>query len=73
MNQKKMEKIIRRRRRAQGIGALAGTLTTFAILGALFGGDMKDEAKQIAAEAKEKIPEEAKKLASEAKTKLGLE
>lgn len=53
MKQKKMERIIRRRRRAQGFGALSGALTVFAILGALYGSDMKQEAKKLAAEAAE--------------------
>ena len=55
MKQQKMERIVRRRKTAQGLGALTGTLTVFAILGAIFGGDMKQEAKQLLQEAKEKL------------------
>jgi hypothetical protein len=40
MNQKKMERIIRRdkrRKRAQGIGAAAGTITSLLVLGVMYG------------------------------------
>ena len=72
MTQKKMERIVRGRRRAQGLGALTGALTVFAILGALYGEDMKEEAGKLASEAQEKMPEPAKNLISEVKSKLGL-
>ena len=48
MTERKMKKIMKkeaRRKRARGIGAFAGTATAFAILGVLYGGDMKKEAK----------------------------
>lgn len=67
-----MEKIVRRRKRAQGFGALSGVVTVFAILGAVYGKDMKEEAGKLAAEVQEKIPEPAKDLISQAKDKLGL-
>lgn len=70
MTQKRMERIVKGRRLAQGIGALGGTLTVFAALGAIYGEDMKKEAKNIAAEVQEKIPEPAKKLIAEAKEKV---
>lgn len=71
MKTKRMERIIRRRRRAQGIGALGGVLTVFAILGAIYGKDMKQEAENLAAEAQEKMPEPAKEMIAKAKEKLG--
>ena len=58
MTEKKMKKIIkrdRRRKRAQGIGALAGTLTSFAIIGLLYGGEMKEDAKKAKEEIKSKL------------------
>ena len=58
MNEKKMKKLMKmekRRKRARGIGALAGTATAFAILGMLYGEDMKKEAKLMAEEAKGKL------------------
>lgn len=58
MTDRKMKKMIkrdRRRRRAQGIGALAGTLTSFAIIGLLYGGEMKKDAKKAKEEIKAKL------------------
>lgn len=58
MNEKKMKKLMKRekrRKRARGIGAFAGTATAFAILGLLYGEDMKKEAKLVAEEAKGKL------------------
>jgi hypothetical protein len=58
MNEKKMKKLMKRekrRKRARGIGAFAGTATAFAILGMLYGEDMKKEAKLVAEEAKGKL------------------
>ncbi|MBR0379631.1 MAG: hypothetical protein IJH62_03625 [Mogibacterium sp.] len=58
MKEKKMKKLMKmekRRKRARGIGALAGTATAFAILGMLYGEDMKKEAKLVAEEAKGKL------------------
>lgn len=58
MTEKKMKKLMKmekRRKRARGIGALAGTATAFAILGMLYGEDMKKEAKLVAEEAKGKL------------------
>ena len=58
MNEKKMKKLMKkemRRKRARGIGAFAGTATAFAILGLLYGEDMKKEAKLMAEEAKGKL------------------
>lgn len=49
----KMMKRDRRRKGAQRIGALAGTMTCFAILGALYGGDMKKELAEAGAKAAE--------------------
>lgn len=72
MTQKRMEKIVKRRRLSQGIGALGGALTVFAVLGAIYGEDMKKEAGKLAAEAQEKVPDKAKQLLGEAKGKLGL-
>ena len=72
MTQKRMERIARGRRKAQGFGALTGALTVFAVLGALYGGDMKQEAGKLAAEVQEKMPEPAKNLIAEVKDKLGL-
>lgn len=72
MKQKSLERIARGRRRAQGFGALTGALTVFAVLGALYGKDMKEEAGKLAAEVQEKIPEPAKGLLEQAKEKLGL-
>ena len=51
MTERKMKKIMKRearRKRARGIGAFAGTATAFAILGVLYGSDMKKEAKLAA-------------------------
>ena len=70
MTQKRMERIVRGRRRAQGIGAFTGAFTVFAILGLIFGGDMKKEAKKIAEEVQGKIPEQAKNVIEDAKEKL---
>ena len=58
MTEMKMKKIMKRearRKRARGIGAFAGTATAFAILGVLYGGDMKKEAKLAAGEIKAKL------------------
>ena len=58
MTERKMKKIMQRearRKRARGIGAFAGTATAFAILGVLYGGDMKKEAKLAAGEIKAKL------------------
>lgn len=58
MTDKKMKKIIKRdkrRRRAQGIGALAGTLTSFAIIGLVYGDQMKEDAKKAKEEIKSKL------------------
>ena len=58
MNEKKMKKLMKmekRRKRARGIGAFAGTATAFAILGMLYGENMKKEAKLMAEEAKGKF------------------
>ncbi|MBR2707193.1 MAG: hypothetical protein IKE74_08180 [Mogibacterium sp.] len=58
MTERKMKKIMKRearRKRARGIGAFAGTATAFAILGVLYGGDMKKEAKLAAGEIKAKL------------------
>lgn len=58
MTERKMKKMIkrdRRRRRARGIGALAGTLTSFAVIALLFGGEMKEDAKKVKAEIKTKM------------------
>ena len=58
MTDRKMKKMIkrdRRRRRAQGIGALAGALTSFAIIGLLYGGEMKEDAKKAKKEIKAKL------------------
>ena len=58
MTEKKMKKIRKRearRTRARGIGAFAGTATAFAILGALYGSDMKKDAKLAAEEIKAKL------------------
>lgn len=58
MTEKKMKKLMKRekrRKRARGIGAFAGTATAFAILGMLYGEDMKKEAKLVAEEAKGKL------------------
>lgn len=46
MNQKKLDKIIkrdRRRRRAQGLGAIAGTLTSLLTLYMMFGWTIKKD------------------------------
>jgi hypothetical protein len=72
MKQKSLERIARGRRRAQGFGALTGVMTVFAILGAVYGKDMKEEAGKLAAEVEEKIPAPAKGLIEEAKKKIGL-
>ena len=58
MTEKKMKKLMkkeRRRKTARGIGAFAGTATAFAILGLLYGDDMKKEAKLAVDEAKAKL------------------
>ena len=58
MTEKKMKKIMkkeRRRRTARGIGAFAGTATAFAVLGLLYGGEMKEDAKRAADEVKTKL------------------
>ena len=58
MTEKKMKKLMKRekrRKRARGLGAFAGTATAFAILGMLYGEDMKKEAKLVAEEAKGKL------------------
>lgn len=58
MTERKMKKMIkrdRRRRRAQGIGALAGTLTSFAIIGLLYGGEMREDAKKAKEEIKSRL------------------
>lgn len=58
MTEKRMKKILKkeaRRKRARGIGAFAGTATAFAILGLLYGGDMKKEAETAAGEIKAKL------------------
>lgn len=58
MNEKKMKRMMkkeRQRKTARGIGAFAGTATAFAILGLLYGGDMKKEAKLAVEEAKAKL------------------
>ena len=58
MTEKTLKKLIKkekRRKAARGIGALAGTATAFAILGLLYGEDMKKEAKLVAEEAKGKL------------------
>lgn len=58
MTDKKMKKMLRkelRRRRARGIGAFAGTATAFAILGALYGGEMKKDAKLALEDIKAKF------------------
>ena len=58
MTEKKKKKLMKRekrRKRARGIGAFAGTATAFAILGMLYGEDMKKEAKLMAEEAKGKL------------------
>ena len=58
MTEKKMKKLMKRekrRKRARGIGAFAGTATAFAILGTLYGEDIKKEAKLVAEEAKGKL------------------
>ena len=58
MTEKKMKKILKRdkrRRRAQGIGALAGTLTSFAIIGLVCGDQMKEDAKKAKEEIKSKL------------------
>ena len=58
MTERKMKKIMKRearRKRARGIGAFAGTATAFAILGALYGSDMKKDAKLAAEEIKAKL------------------
>lgn len=63
MTDKKMKKIIkrdRRRRRAQGIGALAGTLTSFAVIALLFGGEIKNDAKKAKEEIKSRLDPEQK-------------
>ena len=72
MTQKKMERIIRGRRISQGIGALGGVFTVFALPGAVYGDDMKKEAEKLASEVQDKIPDKAKELIGEAKGKLGL-
>ena len=72
MTQKRMEKIVKRRKVSQGIGALGGALTVFAVLGAIYGEDMKKEAGKLAAEVQEKVPDKAKGLLEDAKGKLGL-
>ena len=56
--ERKMKKLMKeemRRKRARGIGAFAGTATAFAILGLLYGDDMKKEAKLAVDEAKSKL------------------
>lgn len=58
MTEKKMKKMMkkeRKRKRARGIGAFAGTATAFAILGLLYGGDMKKDARLAAEEVKAKL------------------
>ena len=58
MTEKKVKKLMKkeaRRKRARGIGAFAGTATAFAILGLLYGGDMKKDAKLAAEEIKAKL------------------
>ena len=58
MTEKKMKRMIkkeRKRKTARGIGAFAGTATAFAILGLLYGKDMKEDAKLAAGEIKEKL------------------
>ena len=72
MTQKRLERIARGRRRAQGFGALTGVMTVFAVLGAIYGKDMKEEAGKLATEVQEKIPAPAKDLLAQAKDKLGL-
>ena len=69
MTQKRLERIARGRRRAQGFGALTGVMTVFAILGAVYGKDMKDEAGKLATEVQEKIPAPAKDLLESIKSK----
>ena len=68
MTQKRLERIARGRRRAQGFGALTGVVTVFAILGAIYGKDMK-EAGKLATEVQEKIPAPAKDLFESIKSK----
>lgn len=72
MTKKKMERIARGRRRAQGIGALAGTVTVFGILGKVYGKEMKEEAVKIAGEIKNKLPEPARNVIIVVKGKLGV-
>ena len=62
MTQRRMEKIVKRRKVSQGIGALGGALTVFAVLGAIYGEDMKKEAGKLAAEVQEK---DLKRITSE--------
>ena len=69
MTQKRLERIARGRRRAQGFGALTGVVTVFAILGAIYGKDMKEEAGNLATEVQEKIPAPVKDLVESIKNK----
>ena len=58
MTERKMKRIMkknRQRRAARGIGAFAGTATAFAILGLLYGGEMKKDAKLAVEEVKTKL------------------
>lgn len=58
MTERKMKKILkrdRRRKAAQGVGALAGTAACFAILSAIYGSDMKEEAKKLGGEIAAKL------------------
>ena len=72
MTQKRMERIVRRRKAAQGFGALGGVLTVFAVLGVVYGEDMKNEAEKLVTEAQDKVPGKAKELLADAKSKLGM-
>lgn len=69
MTQKRMERIARGRRRAQGFGALTGVVTVFALLGAIYGKDMKEEAGKLATEVQEKIPAPVKDMIEGIKSK----
>ena len=58
MKDSKMQKMIKRdrkRRRAQGFGALVGALTTFAAIALLFGGEISEDAKKAKEEVKAKL------------------
>lgn len=69
MTEKTLKKLIKkekRRKAARGIGALAGTATAFAILGLLYGEDMKREAKLAIEEIKARLAIE------ELREKLGI-